>query len=513
MVACSALIVAASASKSDTPPSTGPVIAFQKGRLRGTLDGDVASFKGIRYAAAPVGELRWQPPRTAAPIATESDATAYGNDCMQTRLPWDQSTAQMSEDCLFLNVWTPAQRSRLLPVMVWIHGGGYVTGSAAQRINDGTALARRGVVVVSFNYRLGRFGFFAHPALSKEAGDAPLGNYALMDSVAALQWVRDNIRAFGGDPGNVTIFGESAGGASVNYLMVMPSARGLFHKGIVESGGSRDTWVSLRSADPAARSGESCGVAFAKSAGLDDAGASDLRKLSAEAVVAGLGMRTPNSATFSGPMVDGKLVPAKASEVFARGEQARVPYLGGSNSDELGQLPALFVQPATKDALEKLSLSQTEMSRVLALYGEPLDRNGAFINDVHFNEAARHFARSVQAVGAPAWLYRFSYVAEANRAAQTGAPHASEMAFVFDMLPAQLKEPTAADREVANLMATYWTNFAKTGDPNGAGVPQWPRYRPQTHDLLDIAVTGAAARQRIDVERLDLIESVYGSHH
>jgi para-nitrobenzyl esterase len=489
----------------------GSAIAFQNGGLRGTVTDDVASFKGIRYAAAPVGELRWQPPRPAAPITVETDATQYGNDCMQTRLPWDQSKSQMSEDCLFLNVWTPTKRSQLLPVMVWIHGGGYVTGSAATPVNDGTALARRGVVVVSFNYRLGRFGFFAHPALSKEAGAAPIGNYALMDHVAALQWVRDNIRTFGGDPNNVTIFGESAGGASVNYLMIMPSARGLFHKAIVESGGSRDSWVPLRSADANARSAESVGVAFAKSAGLEDASVTALRQLSAEAVVAGLGMRTPNPATFSGPMIDGKVVPAQAFAAFARGEQARVPYLGGSNSDELGQLPAPLVEQMTQAAVERLALSQTEKSRVFALYGEPLARNGAFINDVHFNEAARHFAKSVQAKGAPAWLYRFSYVAAANRATQSGAPHASEMTFVFDTLPAALKEPTAADREVANLIGAYWVNFAKTGDPNGAGLPRWPQYRPQTHDLLDIEAGGAAVRQRLDAERLDLIESVHGS--
>jgi para-nitrobenzyl esterase len=491
----------------------GSVIAFQNGSLQGTLHDDVTSFKGIRYAAPPVAELRWQPPRPAAPITTETDATQYGNDCMQTRLPWDQSKSQMSEDCLFLNVWTPTRRSQLLPVMVWIHGGGYVTGSAATPINDGAALARRGVVVVSFNYRLGRFGFFAHPALSKEAGDAPIGNYALMDHVAALQWVRDNIRTFGGDPDNVTIFGESAGGASVNYLMIMPSARGLFHKAIVESGGSRDAWVSLRTTDPAARSAESVGVAFAKSAGLEDASASALRQLPPEAVVAGLGLRTPNPATFSGPIIDGKVVPAQAFEAFARGEQARVPYLGGSNSDELGQLPVPLVQQMTQAAVERLAVSQTDIPRVLALYGEPLARNAAFINDVHFNEAARHFAKSVQATGTPAWLYRFSYVAQANRATQAGAPHASEMTFVFDTLPAAIKEPTAADRAVAQLMSAYWINFARTGDPNGAGLPRWPRYRPQTHDLLDIGTEsagGAAVRQRLDVERLDLIESVHG---
>ena len=243
------------------PADQAPVAATDSGAVRGIVADGVASFKGIPYAAPPVGPLRWHSPVPVQPWTGTRDASGYGNDCVQGRFPGDiANTSQpMSEDCLFLNVWTPRPApGAKLAVMVYIHGGGYASGSGSSAILDGTRLAARGVVVVTLNYRLGRFGFFAHPALTREAGGGPTGNWGLMDQLAALKWVQHNIAAFGGDPAKVTIFGESAGGASVNRLMTSPAAKGLFVQGIAASGGGRDHWPSLAEA-------ETKGVAFASS--------------------------------------------------------------------------------------------------------------------------------------------------------------------------------------------------------------------------------------------------------
>jgi para-nitrobenzyl esterase len=497
-------VLCASASAADSGQSQ--LIPFQSGSLRGVISDGIASFKGLRYAAPPVGELRWRPPRATSAVTGVQAAEQFGNDCMQTRLPWEPSTAEMSEDCLFLNVWTPAQRgSAPLPVMVWIHGGGFVTGSGSSPKTDGSQLAKRAVVLVSINYRLGRFGFFAHPALTAQAQNEAVGNYGLMDQIAALRWVQANIAAFGGDPGNVTIFGESAGGASVNYLMVAPDARGLFHKGIVESGGGRDEWVPLRSADPTKRTGESVGVAFAKAAGVDEASAAALRSLPAAAVLRKLGMLDMQESLYSGAMIDGRLIPLQASLAFAAGKQAKVPYLVGSNSDELGQLP--MIKSMTATLLEKMTLDQQQRQQLFELFGGEAGINAQLINDVLFNEPARHFAQAVQASGQPAWLYRFSYVPDVNRPKQLGAPHASEVSFVFDNLGAQLKQVSNGDRVTAALLADYWTNFAKSGDPNGTGLPPWPQHQPQ-QTLLDFTNAGPVIRQGVDRQRLDFLASL-----
>lgn len=268
-----ALLVGACAqpAMSQSPPSAGVPVETQidSGTLRGREADGIKSFKGIPYAAPPVGELRWRAP--AAPTAWSGvrEADQYGSDCVQNRVSWDktQSAQPTSEDCLTLNVWAPAAAKKA-PVMVWIHGGGFVMGSGSQPIFDGAKLAGRDVVVVTFNYRLGRFGFFAHPALTREAAGAATGNFAFMDQVAALEWVKRNIAAFGGDPGNVTIFGESAGGGSVNQLMLAQPARGLFHKAIAQSGGGRDV-LPLLSAERAGKpSAEAVGTAFAAKAGV-----------------------------------------------------------------------------------------------------------------------------------------------------------------------------------------------------------------------------------------------------
>jgi len=445
------------------------------GTLNGATASGVTSFKGIPYAAAPVGPLRWHAPLPAPAWTGTRDATGYGNDCVQARMPGDlaNTTLPMSEDCLFLNIWTPQPRAGAkLAVMVYIHGGGFSTGSGSSAILDGSRLAARGVVVVTLNYRLGRFGFFAHPALTKETGAGANGNWGLMDQIAALQWVKRNIAAFGGDPANVTIFGESAGGESVNRLMVSPAAKGLFAKVIAASGGGRDGWPDIAT-------GEAKGLAFAKSAGAGDLAA--LRALPADKVQGGIGLLNPDEARYSGPMTDGRIVTGDTDVLLAAGKARGIRMVIGSNSDELGFIPAPFLKGFVAKATEKLGAAA---ETVRAAYGsaEAYDRH--IPSDFTFTEPAFSLA-SRQAAVAPTWLYRFGYVAEAKRATLAGASHATDVPYQFDNLAAAGGTPTPADMAAAKLVAEHWVRFAKTGDPG------WPRFGTDGQ-MLVISNNGAA---------------------
>ncbi|RPJ56329.1 MAG: carboxylesterase family protein, partial [Acidobacteria bacterium] len=306
---------------------------------------NVREFRGIPFAAPPVGNLRWRPPQPVKPWSGVKTTTEHGHDCAQLPFPGDAAPlgTPPAEDCLVLNVWRPAPRpAAKLPVMVWIHGGGFVNGGSSPAVYDGSPFARRGIVFVSFNYRLGRFGFFAHPALSKESPTGPLGNYGYMDQIAALEWVRANIAAFGGDPGNVTVFGESAGGISVLTLLASPAARGLFHKAVIESGGGRNTLLPAPPMKPGPKggpSGEAAGVAFARAngiAGEDAAALAALRALPAEKVIAGLNMATMTNPTYAGPMVDGAIVVESVEAAFTSGRFAKVPVMVGANGADIG---------------------------------------------------------------------------------------------------------------------------------------------------------------------------------
>ena len=450
------------------PADDGPVAHTASGTVRGATVGDVTSFKGIPYATAPVGPLRWHAPVPVPAWTDTRNATAYGNDCVQARLPGDVANTKlpMSEDCLFLNLWTPQPRSGAkLPVMVYIHGGGFSTGSGGAAILDGTHLAARGVVVVTFNYRLGRFGFFAHPALTREAADGPTGNWGLMDQIAALQWVKRNIAAFGGDPGNVTIFGESAGGESVDRLMVSPAARGLFAKAIAASGGGRDSWPDLAAA-------EAKGVAFATREGVKGDDLAALRALPADKVQGGINLLNGDEAHYSGPITDGKIVTGDVDTLLAAGKAQGIHYIVGSNSDELGFIPAPFMTGFVKKATETLGGGA---DAVRAAYGSPNLYTRNIPSDFTFSEPALALA-SRQSRETPTWLYRFGYVVEDKRKSLSGASHASDVPFQFDNLALAGGKVTPADMAAAKLVADYWVRFARTGDPNGPGLPAWPRF-------------------------------------
>jgi para-nitrobenzyl esterase len=491
------------------PTESGPVV--------GASAGGVASFKGIPYAAPPVGELRWRPPAPVAAWSEPRPATAYGSDCMQNPYPGDSAPLRTipAEDCLYLNVWTPQVRGDAgLPVMVWIHGGGYVNGGASPAVYDGSQLARQGVVLVGINHRLGRFGFFAHPALTRESPDGPLGNYGFLDQIAALRWVQRNIAAFGGDPGNVTLFGESAGGGSVHALMVSPLARGLFHRAIVQSGGGRTTGMMgmrrLGSADGAGRpSGEAAGVAFAQRAGIagnDAAALAALRALPADVLVGGMSLLAPQPDTYAGPMVDGHIVPTDVEAAFRAGLQARVPYLTGANDREFGFAP---LPPARAD--EMFATFGARREEALRAY----DPSGAadrgemgiqLFSDQAMVEPARLLAR-LAAATQPTWSYRFSYVATSRRSSQPGALHASEIPFALGTVRAAYQEATTTEDEaMAATMSAYWAGFARRGDPNGEGRPPWPRYSAEDDVVMDLGAAGAVAARDPRAARLDLVE-------
>jgi para-nitrobenzyl esterase len=409
--------------------------------------------------------------------------------------------------------------------MVWIYGGAFVFGSGSQPDYNGAQFAKQGVILVTFNYRLGRLGFFAFPALSKEHPEEPKGNYAYMDQIAALRWVQQNIAAFGGDPKNVTIFGESAGGVSVLSLLSIPAAKGLFQKAISESGGARDGVLTGRPIDKENAdvnypiSAETMGVNFAKRYGIegtDAAALAKLRALSAAEIVDG-GQETAGQGgppTYSGPILDGKLVVETAESAFKAGRQAKVPLLIGSNSAEV---PAGFVNARSKEELlAQFTPLKDEMLKAYDSDGTTdFAKMLSLVNtDKVWAEPARFTARSFVAKGAPAYLYLFSYVPTALQARMRfGAAHASEIGYVFDNLRDRNGVTIAPkDKEVARLMNTYWANFAKTGNPNGKGLPQWPVYDPKKNEVFEIRQDGSAAAGPDERKaRLDVIEKASGS--
>jgi para-nitrobenzyl esterase len=489
------------------------------GRLQGSRDNGVASFKGIPFAAPPVGDLRWRPPQPAAAWAGVRPAMQYGSDCMQLPFPSDAAPlgTPPSEDCLYLNVWTPAHSPKeKLPVMVWIYGGGFVNGGSSPAVYSGSHFAQNGVVFVSFNYRVGRFGFFAFPALSREGAGQPLGNYAYMDQIAALHWVQRNIRAFGGNPSDVTVFGESAGGGSVFMLLTSPVTKGLFQKAIVESGGGRDALMGVRYLDRTSPHGlpsaEELGVNFAKANGItgtDAAALAQLRALPAEKVVDGLNMASMGRAasTYGGPIQDGAIVTMTPQQALESGHYWKVPLIIGANSADIG-FPRWHTLADTwaafgPDADKAQAVFDPAKSGNVMLVGFAIGAEMMMI------EPARFVAASLAAAGVPSYEYRFSYVAESIRRQVPGAFHATEIPFVFDTVSDKYGAALApADEAIAKQANAYWINFAKTGDPNAPGLPHWPAYTAAGDELLNFTNDGPVAQADPWKDRLDLVEKL-----
>ncbi len=470
-----------------SPPANGPIIKVRQGEAQGIVADGVVIFKGLPFAAPPMGDLRWRDPQLPAKWSGVRAANAFSSTCAQ------------AEDCLYLNVYAPseAKRGDKLPVMVWIHGGAFLFGSGSAY--DGSQFSRQGVIVVTVNYRLGRAGWFAHPALTAENPKGLLGNYGLMDQIAALNWVRDNIKEFGGDPKNVTIFGESAGAISVNYLMLAPQAKGLFNKALSQSGFGRLAARPISSV-------EQNGVTFADSAGIhgsDAAAAKALRALTWTELttnVAGIG-----AAEQILPMADGKMITGSAVDGFAKGMEAHVPYLLGGNSDEAS------LTRRGLNAAERLASIQERREAFIAAY-DPVGTGDAdriiarLVTDTSISEPDRDLARLHTKHDNATYVYHFSYTPAAQRATLYGLAHGGELAYVFNT-PRSMPFDDEG-KAVASAANRYWAQFAKTGDPDSAGGAPWPKFDASDEYVMEFPASGApAAAKHFHKDRLDWVEA------
>jgi para-nitrobenzyl esterase len=476
LLACVSILPAA--LRQPVPTESGPVSGAH------TKDNAISLFKGIPYAAPPLGENRWRPPQPAASWNGIRIATQFGPACAQrmeadTRL-WTREFRPHgvnSEDCLTLNVWTPATGPQAKhPVLVFLHGGGNLTGSAALDVLDGEGMARKGLVMVTLNYRLGIFGFLTHPDLSQESPNRVSGNYGLLDQIAALQWIHRNIAAFGGDPDRVTLAGQSAGAFDIACLLVSPLAKGLFHRAIMESGGAPDNSVTRFL--PAS---EESGRAFAVSKAAQSI--QQLRSLSANELL------TPYVA-FT-PTVDGYVIPVAPPDAFAQGTENDIPTLTGLNADENGATPHLKV---TLQQFRRRAKSYGRLSaEFLKTYPAATDADAVRRS----NEAARDLWRVLMVQWAasrakgsksPAYLYYFSHTLPGPDSAEYGAFHCAEMPYVLNTLSQTNRPVTQIDRKIADRLSTYWANFAKNADPNGPGLPHWPTAAEQPRMLMELGL-------------------------
>jgi para-nitrobenzyl esterase len=484
-------------------------VRTEAGAVAGTnsADGKVVIFKGIPFAAPPVGELRWKEPQPVARWKGVRKATEFGARCVQARIFEDMvfRDAGPGEDCLYLNLWTPGISGKTKrPVMVWIYGGGFQAGSSSEPRQDGEQLAHKGVVIVSMNYRLGIFGFFSHPGLTTESAHHASGNYGLMDQVAALEWVRKNISAFGGDPNNVTIFGESAGSFAVSALMASPLSKGLIHAAIGESGAFfGKTLNAKRLAESERRD-----AIFAESLGLKSVG--QMRAVSAEKLLEAARSADTDDHNRFRPNIDGYFMPASAYEIYAKGEQAHIPLMAGWNHDE-GSYQRFF-------GTERIS-KENYMAKIRQLFGEAapdalklfpggsdeeVKSSAAFLSTADFIALGtwKWIEMQLQTGEAPVYRYEFDQIPPASEKheAEAGlAYHSAEIEYVFGTLDWKKISWRAEDYKLSDQMGSYWTNFAKTGNPNGAGLGVWPMYmRKSGYQVMHLE---AAPRAMTDRQR------------
>jgi para-nitrobenzyl esterase len=494
--AVAALLLAVVAAFSFLIPSESPdlkIVTVEGGKIGGTQNpkGDIQIFKGIPFAAPPVGDLRWKAPAPVKPWTGVKECTAFGSSPMQGKpVPFMVYTSEflipespISEDCLYLNVWTGAKSSsEKRPVLVWIYGGGFVSGGSGAPIYDGEALAKKGVVLVSINYRVGVMGFFAHPELSKENNNAS-GNYGLMDQIAALKWVQNNITTFGGDPANVTIAGQSAGSMSVNCLVASPLAKGLFSKAIAESGTTMVSKGFVRTADLTSK--ESEGRKAAEAAGFNSI--AELRELSAKEVQDKIKGRF-------GPVIDGYVIPESIPQIFAKNKQNNVVLMTGWNQDErFGQTTSMA---DFKNQVE--SRYAADADKIFKYYpanseAESIESQKALMRDETFGISNYAWAKIQSKSNNKVYLYNFLRKPPAEgEYVQYGAFHTAEVPYAFNTLQYFKRPLQPADYALGELMSSYWANFAKTGNPNGKGLPEWPTFEDQKAMVMMLDEKSAA---------------------
>ena len=475
------------------------VVQLTSGQVSGTESDGVQAFLGIPFAAPTVGDLRWQAPQAPIPWEGVRVSDRHSPACMQRRASY------MSEDCLYLNVWTTAETAaEQLPVMVWIHGGGWTSGSNSGATYNGEAFARNGVVLVSVNYRMSGFGWMAHPALSAESSQGVSGNYGMLDHIAALEWVRDNVAGFGGDPDNVTIFGESAGGASVYGLLATPLAKGLFHKAISES-----TWVTSNNITRLKRANGLTGSAEARgetaiAAKLQELGKSggeileSMRDLSAREVL-DLDIRVSL-------IVDGVTFPKSPADIFAEGSHNVVPLMAGINDGE----GLFFIRPSRvfKTVAEQRAARLEEFGEFagnLMDYYVAKNVEDVFVTEVDFNtdswfaRPTREIIRAIARSSEDSYMYVFT---RNLRDPSQRSPHAMELRYVFNNL---LPSASETDQDIAQLLNDYWVQFARVGTPNGGGLPAWPVYdlETQQHQILGAEVGQGSMLRKQELDELD----------
>jgi para-nitrobenzyl esterase len=506
MIRFLALTLLAACGLAEQAAAASDTVRIDSGRVRGERGADVDVFRGIPFAAPPVGEFRWRAPQPVAPWREVRDAKAFGNACVQPPPRPGQAGlgAPVSEDCLYLNVWRPRGAKGRLPVMVWIHGGSLVNGAASMARYYGAGFARRGAVLVSINYRLGHLGYFAHPALSREAADGgQLANYGLMDQVAALEWVQRNIGAFGGDPSRVTIAGQSAGAFSVQALMASPRARGLFQRAIVQSGYYRGPYQRLAERAPDGKvSAEEAGAAALKAIGVAADDVATLRGLTT-AQLQSLPAHGVNGALLT---LDGRYVIEDIWTTFRQGREAPVPMMIGATGQETPPLPP-DVRAQFRRNLSQF-ITEEDEQRLLPAYGgqEALDEN--LSADFGFAGMMRSLALLHLKNGHPAYRYRFATLPAAAAATLKGLPHSGDVPYVFGTLETAPWKMEARDRAVSDAAMDYWVEFARQGRPAPKGRPAWPLATDERIMLFDDAearpvVDDRAVRYRALAEIVD----------
>ncbi len=475
----------------------------------------VRLYRGIPYAAPPVGELRWRPPQPVIPWQGVKAADHFSPVCMQMPTDtegnaWREGLVPVSEDCLYMNIWTSAKSaSDRLPVMVFIYGGGNTRGAASENQYDGAYLAKKGVVFVSFNYRLNVFGFLAHPDLTAESEHHSSGNYALLDQIAALQWIQRNIAKFGGDPNTVMIFGHSAGASNVSSLLASPLAKGLFERALMQSGGNLGKGVPLSAA-------EKTGVKFAESLGAHSI--EDLRKKPADEILAAA-RRSP-----TGLIVDGWVLPEDVYTIFSEGKQNDVPTIVGTvGSDAPGPAPSP-AKAADVPAYAKRTfgdLADQYMKVFPANTDEQATESAAAFRTNRAEANARMFAQlQVKTGKSKVYWYIFTHTSPSPEglmwggrpAKDWGAYHGSEIVYVFDAFPLQDWAWRPVDLKLGDTVSTMWTNFVKTGNPNGSSLPQWPAYDPHSDVLMNLADNPKAQRAPYE-SALDFFDAWNAAQH